>query len=132
MSNLLALSIDINAIGWCITQSELGKIKDMGVHVFPIGSENYGSGSRELSKKTARSIKRIHRVRYARKRERKMKVLSLLATHQLCPVTPSELKAWTTTQKLPEKLKNRMEQTLPYKSTRVHNRAIAACSLTNN
>ncbi|MFZ9057547.1 MAG: hypothetical protein ACO2ZG_06910 [Flavobacteriaceae bacterium] len=89
MSNLLGLSIDINVIGWSLTDPETGKIKAMGSHVFQQGSDNFGSGKHEISKKASRRIRRINRLRISRKRTRKIQVLRLLIAHEIKnPLTP--------------------------------------------
>lgn len=59
MPNLLGLSVDVGAIGWTLIDSDSKRVKDMGTYVFPIGSENYGSGTREVSKKSLRTQNRF-------------------------------------------------------------------------
>ena len=94
MPNLLGLSIDINVIGWTLVDSDTGKIQAMGNLVFQQGSENFGSGKREISKKASRSLKRVSRVRVARQRTRKIKVLELLVDHGMCPLDRNALRKW--------------------------------------
>tara|TARA_B110000977_G_scaffold2547_2_gene3506 strand:+ start:1426 stop:1650 length:225 start_codon:yes stop_codon:yes gene_type:complete len=72
MPNLLGLSIDVNTIGWTLIDGKTKKIKAMGTRVFPHGSGNFGSGAREVSKKTQRTANRVKRLRYSRKRMRKI------------------------------------------------------------
>lgn len=55
MSNVLGLSLDVGAIGWTLIDGESMKVKGMGTHVFPAGSENYGAGIREVSRKSLRT-----------------------------------------------------------------------------
>lgn len=72
MSNLLALSIDVGAIGWTLLDGDSMKIKDMGTSVFPVGSDNFGMGIREVSKKSLRTQNRVKRMRNSRKRVRRI------------------------------------------------------------
>jgi CRISPR-associated endonuclease Csn1 len=102
MPNLLGLSIDINVIGWTLVDSDTGKIQAMGNLVFQQGSENFGSGKREISKKASRRLKRVSRVRVARQRTRKIKVLELLVDHGMCPLDRNALRNWQTQKKYPE------------------------------
>lgn len=87
MPNLLGLSIDVHAIGWSLIDRDSKKIIAMGSRIFPVACENYGSGKRELSKRAYKRGKRTTRLRYQRKRKRKIKVLSLLQAHGMCPLS---------------------------------------------
>ena len=91
MPNLLGLSIDVNAIGWTLIDSNSMKIISMGSRIFPLACENYGSGKRELSKRAFKRTKRSTRLRYERRRKRKVKVLELLQKNQMCPISEIEL-----------------------------------------
>jgi len=91
MPNLLGLSIDVNAIGWALLDKDTRKIISMGSRIFPIASENYGSGSRELSKRAYKRTKRTTRLRYQRRRKRKIIVLKLLVEHGMCPLSDEAL-----------------------------------------
>ena len=91
MPNLLGLSIDVNAIGWVLLDSDSKKIISVGSRIFPIASENYGSGKRELSKRAFKRGKRTTRLRYQRRRKRKLKVLNLLVKNGMCPLTEEGL-----------------------------------------
>ena len=91
MPNLLGLSIDVNAIGWVLLDSDSKKIISVGSRIFPIASENYGSGKRELSKRAFKRGKRTTRLRYQRRRKRKIKVLNLLVKNGMCPLTEEGL-----------------------------------------
>ena len=94
MPNLLGLYIDVNNIGWSLLDSNTLKIIDMGVRVFPVGCENYGSGKRELSKRAYKRTKRTARHRHQRNKIRKIKVLELLLENGLCPLDKKSLKQW--------------------------------------
>lgn len=91
MSNLLGLSLDVGAIGWTLIDGKSMKIKGMGTHVFPVGSENYGSGIREVSKKSLRTQNRVKRLRYNRKLTRKKFLIKLLVQYQMCPLKSSDI-----------------------------------------
>jgi len=91
MPNLLGLSIDVNAIGWTLIDSNSMKIISMGSRIFPLACENYGSGKRELSKRAFKRTKRSTRLRYERRRKRKVKVIELLHKNQMCPISVIEL-----------------------------------------
>ena len=91
MSNILGLSIDVNAIGWTLLDAKSNKVISMGSRVFPLACENYGSGKRELSKRAYKRGKRSTRLRYERGRKRRVKVLQLLVDNKMCPITTSEL-----------------------------------------
>lgn len=107
MPNLLGLSIDVHAIGWSLIDRDSKKIIAMGSHIFPVACENYGSGKRELSKRAYKRGKRTIRLRYQRKRKRKIKVLSLLQTHGMCPLSEQGLRDFKLHKKFPqEELKN--------------------------
>lgn len=86
MPNLLGLSIDVNSIGWTLLEAKTMKIKAMGTRIFPAGSDNYGSGSREVSKQVQRAQFRVKRMRYARKRRRKNFLIKLLVQNEMCPL----------------------------------------------
>lgn len=86
MPNLLGLSIDVGSIGWTLIDSNTQRIKSMGTHVFPLGSENFGSGSREISKVTLRTQHRGERMRNTRKKLRKNFLLKILIKHKMCPL----------------------------------------------
>lgn len=87
MPNLLGLSIDVNAIGWALVDADSKKIISMGSRIFPVACENYGSGSRELSKRAYKRTKRTTRLRYQRRRKRKISVLNLLVENGMCPLS---------------------------------------------
>lgn len=92
MSNLLGLSIDVGAIGWTLLDGDSKRVKDMGTYVFPIGSENYGSGIREVSKKSLRTQNRAKRTGYNHKWIRKNFLIRLLVAHGMCPLKKSHIK----------------------------------------
>ncbi|MDA8762673.1 hypothetical protein N9M92_00425 [Flavobacteriaceae bacterium] len=91
MSNLLGLSLDVGAIGWTLIDSDSKRVKDMGTYVFPVGSENYGSGNREVSKNSLRTLNRSKRMGYSRKRRRKNFLIKLLVAHEMCPLKKSHI-----------------------------------------
>lgn len=95
MSNLLGLSIDVGSLGWTLIDNDSMKIKAMGTYVFPIGSENYGSGIREVSKRSIRTQNRIKRLRYSRKRMRKKFLIKLLVKFNMCPIKESDIQGGT-------------------------------------
>lgn len=95
MSNLLGLSIDVGSLGWTLIDNDSMKIKAMGTYVFPNGSENYGSGVREVSKRSIRTQNRIKRMRYSRKRMRKKFLIKLLVEFDMCPIKKSDIKQGT-------------------------------------
>lgn len=101
MPNLLGLSMDVNGIGWALLDSETNKIKAMGSRVFSVGCENFGSGKREISKKTFKRQKRMARLRYQRSHIRRIKVIELLVEHGLCPLPLDKLKQWKQTRVFP-------------------------------
>ncbi|MEK9565603.1 MAG: HNH endonuclease domain-containing protein [Flavobacteriaceae bacterium] len=102
MQNLLGLSIDVNAIGWALIDKDSKKIISMGSRIFPIACENYGSGKRELSKRAYKRGKRTTRLRYQRRRKRKIKVLTLLSQHKLCPISEASLEKYKKQKQFPE------------------------------
>ena len=104
MSNLLALSIDVGAIGWTLLDGDSMKIKDMGTSVFPVGSDNFGMGIREVSKKSLRTQNRVKRMRNSRKRVRRNFLIKQLVANGLCPLKTDEVEreaihAFTKSQK---------------------------------
>ena len=101
MPQTLGLDIGKTSIGWTLIDSESKAIKRMGVHVYPNGCINFGMGKREISKRTQRRLQRVIRIRYARKRTRKIKLLEALADHGLCPVKTIDLYHWRTTKEFP-------------------------------
>jgi CRISPR-associated endonuclease Csn1 len=91
MSNLLGLSLDVGAIGWTLIYNDSKRVKDMGTYVFPVGSENYGSGYREVSKNSLRTQYRSKRMGYSRKSRRKEFLIKLLVAHGMCPLKKSHI-----------------------------------------
>ena len=91
MSNLLALSIDVGAIGWTLLEGDSMRIKDMGTSVFQVGSENFGMGIREVSRKSLRTQNRVRRMRNSRKRIRRNFLIKRLVAAGLCPLNSDEI-----------------------------------------
>ena len=91
MSNLLALSIDVGAIGWTLLDGDSMRIKDMGTSVFQVGSENFGMGIREVSRKSLRTQNRVRRMRNSRKRIRRNFLIKRLVAAGLCPLNSDEI-----------------------------------------
>lgn len=114
MPQTLGLDISETSIGWTLIDSESKAIKRMGVHVYPNGCINYGMGKREISKRTQRRLQRVIRIRYARKRTRKIKLLEALADHGLCPVQTIDLYHWRTTKEFPHGALKRWLDLNPY------------------
>ena len=101
MPNTLGLHIGITSIGWALMDSESKSIKAMGTHVFPHGSKKFDFGNREISNRTQRRMQRIIRLRYARKRKRKIKLLQILSENGLCPVDQKDLNHWRQSKEFP-------------------------------
>lgn len=101
MPTTLGLHIDVKSIGWTLVDSESKRIKSMGVHVFPTGSKNFGFGKREMSKRSQRRQQRIIRIRFARKRARKVKLLLVLSKYGLCPGSQKAISNWKKTKLFP-------------------------------
>ena len=101
MSKKLGLFVDTTSVNWTIVDQSTTQLIDMGVHVFPAGCENFGSGKREVSKKHKRRMVRLRRIRYARIRTRKIYLLRLLIKNNMCPMTLDQLAQWKATKKFP-------------------------------
>ena len=102
MPNKIGIFIDVNSIGWTLINQETKGIVAMGTHVFSPGSENFGMGRREISKKFNKRIFRLRRVRYARIRVRKIHLLKILIENKMCPLSLEELNSWSANKVVPE------------------------------
>lgn len=102
MPNKIGIFVDINSIGWTLIDQETKSIIAMGTHVFQPGSENFGMGRREISKKFNKRIYRLRRVRYARIRVRKIHLLKILIENKMCPLSLEELNEWAKNKKVPK------------------------------
>lgn len=114
MPNLLGLSIDVNAIGWALMDADTKKIVSMGSRIFPVACENYGSGKRELSKRAYKRVKRTTRLRYQRKRKRKISVLSILVQNGMCPISEKALMKFKKEKSFPQEELKAWFQINPY------------------
>jgi len=103
MPRKIGIFIDVNTIGWTLIDQPTHDIVAMGTHVFSPGSENFGMGRREISKKFNKRIFRLRRVRYARIRVRKIYLLKILIQNQMCPLDIDDLKSWSTKKVKPTK-----------------------------
>ena len=102
MPNKIGIFIDVNSIGWTLINQESKGIVAMGTHVFPPGSENFGMGRREISKKFNKRMYRLRRVRYARIRVRKIHLLKILIENKMCPLSLEELNTWAANKVVPD------------------------------
>ena len=59
MPRKIGIFIDVNTIGWTLIDQPTHDIVAMGTHVFSPGSENFGMGRREISKKFNKRIFRL-------------------------------------------------------------------------
>ncbi len=94
MSKILGLDLGTNSIGWAVVDSDLQKILDTGVRIFPEGVIDKGKGEKEKSKNSSRTDKRQMRRQFYRKRLRKIKLLQVLIEQQMCPLKVEELAKW--------------------------------------
>ncbi|NBC84517.1 MAG: type II CRISPR RNA-guided endonuclease Cas9 [Bacteroidetes bacterium] len=105
MGKILGLDLGTNSIGWAVVKAKFdnnGKvekyeqIEDTGVRIFPEGvkKETIGKGDLEESKNAARREHRQSRKQQYRKKLRKYKLLQILISLDMCPLTLEELKKW--------------------------------------
>lgn len=96
MSKILGLDLGTNSVGWAVVDTDLQKILDTGVRIFPEGVEpkTIGQGDKEQSKNATRRDKRQMRRQFYRKRLRKIKLLQVLIEQEMCPLTAEELNTW--------------------------------------
>ena len=102
MPNKIGIFMYVNSIGWTLINQETKDIVAMGTHVFSLGSENFGMGRREMSKKFNKRIFRLRRVRYTRIRVRKIHLLKILIENKMCPLSLDELNSWSANKVVPE------------------------------
>lgn len=93
---ILGLDLGTNSIGWAVVEKDEGRILDVGVRIFPEGvvKETIGTGDKEQSKNATRRDKRQMRRHFYRKRLRKIKLLEILISLQMCPLNLEELMKW--------------------------------------
>lgn len=113
MSNRLGLRIGTNAIGWTFYSEKNAQLK-MGVSVYPIPIEHFGTGKREQSYRAKRRHARMMRKRFARFRRRKVHLLKRLIEAKMCPLEPSAVQAWQQHKKFPEKSLRQWLALCPY------------------
>jgi len=105
MGRILGLDLGTNSIGWAIIDANINddggvksynSILDSGVRIFPEGIDpaTLGQGDKEKSKNAERRENRQKRRQFYRKRLRKIKLLDLLISHEMCPLRPEELLLW--------------------------------------
>lgn len=97
---ILGLDLGVGSIGWCLVEQPTAppdfnqegeiKIKDMGVRIFPAGSEGDYSSGRESSLAAPRRLARSMRVQRERRRRRLIKLAHELQRLGLLPVGPIE------------------------------------------
>jgi CRISPR-associated endonuclease Csn1 len=96
MTKILGLDLGTNSIGWAIVEKETGDyyhLLDKGVHIFQDGVAHDKSGEKPaVQDRTAARASRRH---YFRRRIRKIDLLKVLISYELCPpVLPDELELW--------------------------------------
>jgi CRISPR-associated endonuclease Csn1 len=90
---ILGLDLGTNSIGWAVVDNKENKILDAGVRIFPAGIEpdTIGQGDSEKSRNATRREKRQIRRQYFRKKLRKIKLLEMLISQGMCPLSSENL-----------------------------------------
>jgi len=103
MSKILGLDLGTNSIGWAIVEKEEGQpyhLLDRGVHIFQEGVAREKSVEKPaVQERTAARASRRH---YFRRRLRKIELLKVLVSNELCPfLSEEELNRWKSEKRYP-------------------------------
>lgn len=104
MTKILGLDLGTNSIGWAVVEKESGDyyhLLDKGVHIFQDGVAHDKSGEKPaVQDRTAARASRRH---YFRRRLRKIDLLKVLKSHDLCPgIKDEELELWRKNKQYPK------------------------------
>lgn len=102
MEKILGIDTGTNSIGWAVIEREGNyyKLIDKGVNIFQEGVKI--EKGIESSKAAERTEYRSARIRYYRRKLRKLRLLRVLIDNHLCPpVSSSELSAWRLKKQYP-------------------------------
>jgi len=103
MAKILGLDLGTNSIGWALIDDTRSTILGMGSRIFPMGVDNLGDGTNEMSKNTSRTGARGVRRQFFRRRLRKKILLKTLSEYGMCPLVAEDFKNWKETNKFPTK-----------------------------
>src|SRR5690554_492740 len=101
MARILGLDLGTNSIGWAIVDDQENKILGMGSRIFPMGVDNLGDGTNEISKNARRTGARGIRRQFYRRRLRKKILLKILSEYDMCPLKKDDFDIWKQTRKFP-------------------------------
>ncbi len=101
MAKILGLDLGTNSIGWALIDDAENKILGMGSRIFPMGVDNLGDGTNEMSKNASRTGARGVRRQFFRRRLRKKILLKTLSEYGMCPLNKDDFKNWKQTKKFP-------------------------------
>ncbi len=102
MKKVLGLDLGTNSIGWAVIDELSNKIIGIGSRIFPEGVNKLGEGEKELSKNASRTANRGLRKQFFRRRLRKQKLLVLLASQGMCPLSAQAITQWKSKKRFPE------------------------------
>lgn len=103
MARILGLDLGTNSIGWALIDDAENSILGMGSRIFPMGVDNLGDGTNEMSKNASRTGARSVRRQFFRRRLRKKMLLKILSEYGMCPLEEIDFKNWKQTKKFPSK-----------------------------
>jgi|TARA_R110000823_G_scaffold116844_3_gene240029 CRISPR-associated endonuclease Csn1 len=101
MAKILGLDLGTNSIGWALIDDTERRILGMGSRIFPMGVDNLGDGTNEMSKNASRTGARGVRRQFFRRRLRKKILLKTLSEYGMCPLNKDDFKNWKQTKKFP-------------------------------
>ncbi|MCB0455814.1 MAG: type II CRISPR RNA-guided endonuclease Cas9, partial [Aequorivita sp.] len=105
MARILGLDLGTNSVGWALIDDADNKVLGMGSRIFPMGVDNLGDGTNEMSKNASRTGARGVRRQFFRRRLRKKILLKTLSEYGMCPLKEDDFKNWKRSKKFPsEKL----------------------------
>lgn len=96
METTLGVDLGTNSIGLAVIDLEQARILYSGIRIFPEGitKDTIGQGEKEESRNATRRMKRQNRRQYFRKKLRKIKLLEILVTLDMCPLQPEDIRRW--------------------------------------
>ncbi len=101
MARILGLDLGTNSVGWAIVDDQENRILGMGSRIFPMGVDNLGDGTNEMSKNASRTGARGIRRQFFRRRLRKKILLETLSEYDMCPLDKDDFVNWKQTKKFP-------------------------------